>query len=24
MFDVLGCGIDPALFDCNLEMLEAG
>ena len=24
MFDVLGRGIDPALFDCNLEMLEAG
>ncbi len=24
MFDVLGHGIDPALFDCNLEMLEAG
>ena len=23
MFDVLGCGIDPALLDCNLEMLEA-
>ena len=24
MFDVLGRGIDPALFDCNLEMLSAG
>jgi DNA-binding GntR family transcriptional regulator len=24
MFDVLGRGIDPALFDCNLEMLAAG
>ncbi len=24
MFDVLGRGIDPALFDCSLEMLEAG
>ena len=24
MFDVLGRGIDPALFDCNVEMLEAG
>jgi hypothetical protein len=23
MFDVLGRGIDPALFDCNLEMLAA-
>ncbi len=24
MFDVLGRGIDPTLFDCNLEMLSAG
>lgn len=24
MFDVLGRGIDPTLFDCNLEMLEVG
>ena len=24
MFDVLGRGTDPALFDCNLEMLAAG
>jgi DNA-binding GntR family transcriptional regulator len=24
MFDVLGRGTDPALFDCNLEMLSAG
>jgi DNA-binding GntR family transcriptional regulator len=23
MFDVLGAGVDPALFDCNLEMLAA-
>ena len=23
MFDVLGRGTEPALFDCNLEMLEA-
>ena len=24
MFDVLGRGVDPALFDCNLEMRKAG
>jgi len=24
MFDVLGRGTDPALFDCNLAMLSAG
>ena len=24
MFDVLGRGVDPALFDCNFALLAAG